>query len=103
MTVHNPEWAKEFPITVSNDNRYSFYCIPCKKNVQCGHMVAIGDVKQHCKTSIQEIDMAKQVGMVKLHFHFIIAWGKGAPQSHPWIQPWHCKTSIHKKKKWRLL
>ena len=49
MTVYNPEWAKEFSITVSvsNDNRYSFYCIPCKKNVQCGHMVAIGDVKQH--------------------------------------------------------
>ena len=49
-TIYNPEWAKNFPITVANNNKYALYCIPCKKNVLCGHM-GIGDVKQHCRTA----------------------------------------------------
>ena len=50
-TAYNPEWAKSYPVSVVNGNNYAFYCVPCKKNVQCGHM-GIGDVKQHCRSAL---------------------------------------------------
>lgn len=52
-TAYNPEWAKEFPISGVNGNKHAFYCIPCKKTVQCEHM-GVGDVKQHCKASVHK-------------------------------------------------
>ena len=49
-TLYSPEWEKQFPVCRANDNRYAFYCIPCKKNVSCSHM-GKADVKQHCETT----------------------------------------------------
>ena len=48
-TCYNPEWAKEFPISSAHDNKYIFYCIPCRK--KCHRCMKRGDVKLHCETS----------------------------------------------------
>jgi hypothetical protein len=44
------EWAREFPISAANNNKYAFYCVPCKKNVSCGHQ-GKADVERHCTTA----------------------------------------------------
>jgi len=30
-TGYNSDWEKQYPVGPANDNRYAFYCIPCKK------------------------------------------------------------------------
>jgi hypothetical protein len=49
-TLYSSKWEKDFSVCTANDNRYAFYCIPCKKNVSCAHM-GRADVKQHCETA----------------------------------------------------
>ena len=55
-------------------------------NLGSPHMFS-SNYTSYFRGETKKIDMAKKVGMVKLHFHFIIAWGLQPPQPHPWIQP----------------
>ena len=45
---YNPSWAKEYPVKAVDNDRYSFFCIPCGKSVSCHHQ-GLRDVKVHCE------------------------------------------------------
>ena len=38
LVSYDPAWEKKFPISCVANNKNSFYCIPCKKAVSCGHV-----------------------------------------------------------------
>ena len=43
------EWCKDYPIRAVPNDQHSFFCIPCKKTIRCGHQ-GLKDVKDHCAT-----------------------------------------------------
>ena len=45
---YNPSLAKEYPVKAVDNDRYSFFCIPCGKSVSCHHQ-GLRDVKVHCE------------------------------------------------------
>ena len=45
---YNPSWAKEYPVKAVDNDRYSFFCIPCGKSVSCHHQ-ELRDVIVHCE------------------------------------------------------
>ena len=44
------EWSRMYPVKDAKNDQYSFYCIPCMKNIKCDHQ-GITDVKNHCSTA----------------------------------------------------
>ena len=44
------EWSRMYPVKGAKNDQYSFYCIPCMKNIKCDHQ-GITDVKNHCSTA----------------------------------------------------
>ncbi len=63
-TKYNPEWSKDYPISIANNNLYAFYCIPCKKNVS-GEFQGKKDVERHCDPSNKQSNHNKVVAALK--------------------------------------
>ena len=59
------QWEKEFPISSVPSNKNSFYCIPCRKTVSCGHM-SKADVQRYCC-----------VGLLFLYFNVLFSHSGG--------------------------
>lgn len=65
VCAYNKEWEKEFPILPANGNRHAFYCVPCKKVIQCEHQ-GKGDVERHCDPKKEKTAHNKNVSAIKL-------------------------------------
>ena len=50
QVTYDPSWANDFPVMNVTDDKHAFYCIPCKKEISCGHMGKADTVRQKIKT-----------------------------------------------------
>ena len=54
LVSYDHSWEKDFPITSVARNKHSFYCIPCRKSLSCGHM-GKADVIRQCDPTADSI------------------------------------------------
>ena len=53
------EWLKQYPISRSGSNPFTFYCIPYQKSESCSHQ-GLSDVTKYCK-GLTHVSFAKAI------------------------------------------